>query len=607
MRIVGKILLWISGVLGVGLLVAAMWFWITPVGINNYVNKITIQLALGSPQTLTQLGVIDNTLLDFHSDELDDQTKAFEDKMTAKLRAAREGLDRYGPEGLEGQELLTYQITAWFLDDALRQAEFDADGYRVNQISGVTVDTPQFLTDAHVIQDARSVERYLSRLREFGRILREARVRVEEDRAKGVVPPDFVIDQALTGMRSFIAAGAAGNALVTTLPAKLDKLEGVDAAQRSAWLKQAESLVDHEVLPGYRAMIALFEDMRRTATHDAGIWRIPNGDKIYAAALKTNTTTDLTAEQIHTLGVEEVARIEAEMTAILTAQGYEKGTISERLRTLNEDPAQRFANTAAGRAQMLDYLKAIDARVMAVAPKFFATIPPQPLEIVRVPVYSQDSSPGGYYNPPALDGSRPGRFYINQKDTADNPKYSLATLMIHEGSPGHHFQLSAAQLIEGVPLLRKVMPFNAYAEGWALYAERIAKTDMGIYADDPLGDLGRLQAEMFRAVRLVVDTGLHAKRWSREQAIAYMVEKTGMSEAEVTREIERYVVWPGQATGYKVGQLALLKMRADAERELGAKFDLKAFHEVLLMNGAMPLGILEGLVRDWIATRKSAA
>ncbi len=607
MRIVGKILLWISGVLGVGLLVAAMWFWITPVGINNYVNKITIQLALGSPQTLTQLGVIDNTLLDFHSDELDDQTKAFEDKMTAKLRAAREGLDRYGPEGLEGQELLTYQITAWFLDDALRQAEFDADGYRVNQISGVTVDTPQFLTDAHVVQDARSVERYLSRLREFGRILREARVRVEEDRAKGVVPPDFVIDQALTGMRSFIAAGAAGNALVTTLPAKLDKLEGVDAAQRSAWLKQAESLVDSEVLPGYRAMIALFEDMRRTATHDAGIWRIPNGDKIYAAALKSNTTTDLTAEQIHTLGVEEVARIEAEMTAILTAQGYEKGTISERLRTLNEDPAQRFANTDAGRAQMLDYLKAIDARVMAVAPKFFATIPPQPLEIVRVPVYSQDSSPGGYYNPPALDGSRPGRFYINQKDTADNPKYSLATLMIHEGSPGHHFQLSAAQLIEGVPLLRKVMPFNAYAEGWALYAERIAKTDMGIYADDPLGDLGRLQAEMFRAVRLVVDTGLHAKRWSREQAIAYMVEKTGMSEAEVTREIERYVVWPGQATGYKVGQLALLKMRADAERELGAKFDLKAFHEVLLMNGAMPLGILEGLVRDWIATRKSAA
>ncbi|NDE01895.1 MAG: DUF885 domain-containing protein, partial [Gammaproteobacteria bacterium] len=413
MRLVGKVLLWVMGVLIVGVLAAALWFWVTPVGINNYVNKITVQLALNSPQTLTQLGLIDNTPLDFHSDKLDDQTKAFEDKMTAKLRAARAGLDRYGPEGLKGQELLTYKITAWFLDDALRLAEFDADGYRVNQISGVTVDTPQFLTDAHVIQDARSVERYLARLREFGRILREARVRVEEDRSKGVVPPDFIIDQALTGMRAFVAPGAAGNALVTTLPAKLDKLKGIDAAQRAAWLKQAESLVATEVLPGYRAMIALFEDMRRTATHDAGIWRIPNGEKIYAAALKSNTTTDLSAEQIHALGVEEVARIEAEMTVILTAQGYDKGTIAERLRALNEDPAQRFANTDEGRAQMLEYLKAIDARVMAVAPRFFATIPPQPLEIVRVPVYSQDSSPGGYYNPPALDGSRPGRFYIN--------------------------------------------------------------------------------------------------------------------------------------------------------------------------------------------------
>lgn len=254
---------------------------------------------------------------------------------------------------------------------------------------------------------------------------------------------------------------------------------------------------------------------------------------------------------------------------------------------------------------MLAYLKTIDARVMKVAPRFFSTIPPQPLEIVRVPVYSQDSSPGGYYNPPALDGSRPGRFYINQKNTADNPRFSLPTLMIHEGSPGHHFQLSAAQLIEGVPLMRKLVPFTAYAEGWALYAERLAKTDMGLYDDDRLGDLGRLQAEMFRAVRLVVDTGMHAKRWSREQAIAYMIENTGMTEAEVMREIERYVVWPGQATSYKVGQLAILRMRERAERELGQRFDIRGFHEVLLMNGGMPLDILEDAVNRWIAARRA--
>jgi uncharacterized protein (DUF885 family) len=268
------------------------------------------------------------------------------------------------------------------------------------------------------------------------------------------------------------------------------------------------------------------------------------------------------------------------------------------------DPAQNFPNTDEGRQQMLDYLREINDAVTAKAGDYFVTLPPQKLEVVRVPEYSQDSSPGGYYNPAALDGSRPGRFYINLKNTADNPRWTLPTLFYHEGVPGHHFQLSASQLIKHVPLLRKVSPFSAYSEGWALYAERIAKTDMNMYADDPLGDLGRLQAEMFRAVRLVVDTGMHAKHWSREQAIAYMLEKTGNTEDEVTREIERYVVWPGQATAYKTGQLAILRMRARAEQGLGDKFSLKAFHELVLGNGAMPLGIMDQTVDAWVAARK---
>lgn len=596
-----KILGWVAGVIAIGLVGASMWFWFTPVGLNNYVNKITIQLALVSPQMLTQIGVIDDTLLDFHSGKLDDQTKAFEDETLERLRKARAGLDRYGPEGLEGQELLTWQVTAWFFDNLIRQSEFEYSGYRVNQISGVMVDVPQFLTDGHVIKSERSAERYLSRLKEFGRVLRETKVRVEDDRLNGVVPPDFIIDRSLVGMRAFIAEGAAGNALVSTLPAKLDKVEGLSAADRSRMLAEATDIVQREIIPGYEAMIALFEDMRRGATADAGIWRLPKGEQIYAAALRSSTTTDLSAQQVHDIGLAEVARIEAEMLAILDAEGIQGATLAERMNQLNTRADQLFPNDEAGRAAMLEYLKAFDAKVMAVAPRFFKTIPPQPLEIVRVPVYSESSSPGGYYNPPALDGSRPGRFYINQKNTADNPKYGLPTLMVHEGAPGHHFQLSAAQLIEGVPVLRKLLPFGAYAEGWALYAERIAKTDMGLYDDDRLGDLGRLQAEMFRAVRLVVDTGLHAKRWTREQAIEYMVAKTGMTEAEVTREVERYVVWPGQATSYMVGQLAILRMRERAETALGPRFDLPAFHEVLLMNGAMPLEVLDRVVDDWIA------
>jgi uncharacterized protein (DUF885 family) len=605
MKRAGKILAWLGGLVVAGLAVASMWFWFTPVGLNNYVNKITLQLTIDSPQILSQLGFIDNTPFDFHSGKLEDRTRAHELEVLARLRKARAGLDKYGPEGLADQDLITWKTTAWFLDDLIRQAEIEHGGYRVNQISGVAVETPQFLTDTHVIRNERSMERYLSRLREFGRVLREERVRVEEDRAAGVVPPDFVLDQSLVGMRAFIAGGAAQNALVTTLPAKLEKVDSLTASQRQEFVRRAEELVAEEVIPGYQAMIALFEDMRPQATHDAGIWRVPGGDRIYAAALQSSTTTTMTADEIHALGLAEVDRIEREMTAILDAQGIPGATLAERIQSLNADPAQNFPNTDAGRQEMIAYLHRFNDRVMAEAPRYFRTIPPQPLEIVRVPEYSQDSSPGGYYNPPALDGSRPGRFYINQKDTADNPKWTLPTLMVHEGAPGHHFQLSAQQLIDGVPLLRKVLPFTAYAEGWALYAERVAKVDMGLYEADPLGDLGRLQAEMFRAVRLVVDTGMHARRWTREQSIDYMVAKTGKVPAEVTREIERYVVWPGQATGYKVGQLALLRLREQAERELGSKFDLSAFHEVVLLNGSMPLAVLEDVVHEWIREQRS--
>ena len=582
---------------------ASMWFWFTPVGVNNYINKVTFQLAIDSPELLTYLGAIDNTPLDFHSGKLADYTREEEERSIAKLRDARAGLDAYGPEELTGQELLTWKIAAWFFDDLLRQAELRYSGYRVNQISGVTVNMPQFLTDTHVIKNEKSARRYLSRLREFGRVLRETHARVIDDRANGVIPPDFVIEKALVGMNKFIAGGADNSPLVTTLGPKLDELEDVDEAAAAAFINDATQLVSSEVIPGYKAIISLFESMLPEATHDAGIWRLPHGEAIYAANLRSNTTTQYSPEEIHATGLAEVDRIEGEMLDILDSQGVMGDSFAQRIRVLMDDPAHQFPNTDEGRAEMIAYLEAFDQKVMAIAADYFVTIPPQPLEIVRVPEYSQDSSPGGYYSGPALDGSRPGRFYINQKDTADNPRWTLPTLMIHEGSPGHHFQISTSQLIEGVPLLRRLSPFNAFSEGWALYSERIAKTDMGLYDDDPLGDLGRLQAEMFRAVRLVVDTGMHAKRWSREQAIEYMTAKTGMTNEEVTREIERYVVWPGQATAYKTGQLALLEMRKDTEDALGERFSLKDFHEAVLMNGAMPLDILKETMADWATSQ----
>jgi len=603
MRLFKRLVVGALGLVVLAVTGAAFWFWITPVGVNNYVNKVSLQLATDSPELLTRLGMIDNTVLDFHSGKLGDYTKAGEEESLEKLRKARAGLDDYGPEGLEGQELLTWKIAAWFFDDILRQSEREYSGYRINQLGGVTVNMPEFLTDAHAIIDRRSAERYVARLNEFGRVLRESQERVIDDRENGVVPPDFIIESALVGMRKFVEGGATENVLVTTLPDRLAAVEELDEASRARLLQQAEDIVRDQVIPGYEGIIALFEDMALTANHDAGIWRLPEGEAIYRDRLRSSTSTDYSPDEIHVTGLAEVARIALEMHAIRDQQGIPEGPLAERVQVVMADPSQQFANTDAGRAEMIDYLKDFDAKVMARAEEFFITIPPQPLEIVRVAPEREDGSPGGYYSAPALDGSRPGRFYINQKSTEDNPRWKLPTLMIHEGAPGHHFQISASQLIEDVPFLRRLSPFTAFTEGWALYSERIGKTDMGLYDDDPLGDLGRLQAEMFRAVRLVVDTGLHARRWSREQAIDYMVTNTGMTEAEVTREIERYAVIPGQATAYKTGQLAILDARARAEAALGDRFDLREFHELVLMNGAMPLALLEEQVDAWTAAQ----
>ena len=595
----------LGGIIVLGALGGYVWFWGAPVGVNNYINKASLKMATDSPELLTFMGMIDNTPLDFHSGKLADYTKAQEDKSLEKLKAAQEGLAKYGPDGLEGQELLSWKITHWFFEDLLNDAKLEYSGYPISQLSGPTVNLPQFLTDTHAIESPKSIERYLSRVDEFGRVLGEMRTRVEDHRDNGVVAPDFIIEKVLVGLRSFIEGGAAENPLVKTLPARLDKVEGLSDDQKADYVARAQELVQTKIIPGYEAMIGLHEELLKTANSDAGIWRLPDGDKIYAAALRSNTTTDYTADEIHETGLSEVARIEAEIDVILTGENLTDGTVTERVQALMQDPAHIFPNTDEGRADMIAFLEEINTHIMSKAGEYFITLPPQDLEILRVPEYSQDSSPGGYYNGPSLDGKRPGRFYINLKDTADNPKWTLPTLLYHEAAPGHHFQISRAMLIKKVPILRKMSPFTAYTEGWALYAERIAAQDMGLYEGKPLWDLGRLQAEMFRAVRLVVDTGLHHKRWSREQAIEYMMSKTGMTEAEVTREIERYIVWPGQATAYKTGQLAILDMRAKAETALGAEFNLRNFNEMILENGAMPLGILSEVVDEWIEKTKA--
>jgi uncharacterized protein (DUF885 family) len=423
----------------------------------------------------------------------------------------------------------------------------------------------------------------------------------------GVVLPPSLLEKSIIVLDDTIRPAPAESPLVTTFVERMKKAGNIDAATQAKLRDAAIAAVTTGVYPAYQRMReALVAERPKTAGVAAGVGRLPDGAAYYQAMLKQFTTTDYTAEEIHALGLAEVARIQAEMDALLASQGFTEGTVAERMLALGKDPRYLVPNNDEGRAQLLERYRAILTDLDARMPEYFSTLPKGKLAVERVPVSAEKGSGGAYYNPAAMDGSRQGTFFANLRDTAETPTWSMKTLAVHEGIPGHHFQIATALELEGLPLIRQQTLYSAYAEGWALYAERLA-AEIGFYKDDPLGDLGRLQAELFRAARLVVDTGLHAKDWTREQAIAYLVDTTGTAESDSTSEVERYMGLPGQACAYKVGQLKILELREKAKAELGPKFVLKDFHTVVLENGGVPLGVLERLVDEWIAEVKATA
>jgi uncharacterized protein (DUF885 family) len=422
-----------------------------------------------------------------------------------------------------------------------------------------------------------------------------------------VVLPPALLEKSLVVIGDTVAPPPEESPLVTTFVERMAKAKDLDPKLQAQLRTEAVAAVKTSVYPAYERMKAALIAERPKAEGTAdGVGRLPDGAAYYQSMLRQFTTTDYTPEQVHALGLAEVARIDAEMDALLDSQGLTDGTVAERMAALATDPRFLLPNTDEGRAALLAKYNAILDDMNARMPEYFRTVPPGKLAVERVPVSAEKGSARAYYSPAAMDGSRAGTFYANLRDTGETPTWGMKTLAYHEGIPGHHFQIATAQGLKGLPLLRQQPIYTAYAEGWALYAERLA-AEIGLYAEDPFGDLGRLQAEMFRAVRLVVDTGLHAKGWTREQAIAYMVDTAGMGESEVTSEVERYMALPGQACAYKVGQIKILELRERARAALGAGFSLKDFHTVVLENGAVPLTVLERLVDEWIAGVAGAA
>jgi uncharacterized protein (DUF885 family) len=582
--------------------------WGTPLRFKDLLVRQAAEQVLDSPQLMTTIGMIDGAWYDFSSDKLDAYSLKSRDEKFARIRRFDAELAAWDRNKLSDQDKLSYDIVRWGNARALADAKYpwlgaDNKLYPVEQAFGIQKQLINFLLSTHQIKNARLARHYVARLKAIGPVIDAVREDIRRQAGLGVIAPDFIIDHSVDQMKALIAPVPRANPLVTHLTEKIAAI-GLDSEDGNELVAEATAAVSSIVYPAYRRLIAEELELRKRATHDAGIWRLKGGSEYYADQLKLLTSTDMTPDQIHAYGLSEVARISAEMDAILRSVGLTEGTVGERMIQLMADTRFHYADNDTGRAAQLARYRQILGRVEVMLPKYFTHIPKIPLEVERVPVFAEKGSPGAYYERPSLDGSRPGIFFANLRDTRETPMWAMPTLAYHEGVPGHHLQIATATEISDLPYQRRLAYFPGFSEGWALYAEYLAK-DMGLYANDPYGDLGRLQSELFRAVRLVVDTGIHAKRWSREQAIDYMRKTTGSAESEVTAEVERYVVWPGQACAYKVGMKIILDLRQKAQVELGRKFDLREFHAVVLENGAMPLWLLQRNVDQWIAAKRA--
>jgi len=575
-----------------------------------------------APEAATELGVSEDiagegylTRLGGYGFAAHQAARTMNEEFLQELR----GFDR---AALSGTALITYDVLKNAYDTAARRDQFDFGGatpfgaglpnsgdswamtpYFMTQLTGPHLALPRMLMTQHPIDSAEHIEAYLARLGEMSRALDEAGETFSTDAGIGVAPPRFAVEGILTSLRNFTGGPAAGHPLVVTLKEKMAGVDGLSDDEREAYAARAARLVEEGVYPAYERLASQVELALDQTNNDAGVWRLgEEGEAYYQLALTAYGAGFKSGDDVHELGLSEVARISAEMDGLLKSIGLQNGSVAARMETLAEREDNLYPNTDEGREELLASLRGQVAAVLARSGDWFGRLPDTKVEVRRIPVHEQDSSPGGYYTGPSLDGARPGVYWINLKNTADNPKHSLKSLTYHEAVPGHHFQTAYQRSITDMPIMRNMLGYSEYAEGWALYAEALAK-EMGMYEGDPEGDLGRLQAELFRAARLVVDTGLHHKQWTREEAIDYMVGVTGETRASITREIERYAVVPGQACAYKLGMLKIQELRAKAEEELGDKFDIRDFHDTILSIGDAPLPVMEATINAWIKSK----
>ena len=464
--------------------------------------------------------------------------------------------------------------------------------YAVAQNTGSFVETPDFLDSNHKVENGADADAYLARLEAYAANLDGETQRLRHDAGIGVIAPAFLLDKTLAQMARVQGQPVDQWVPVASIARRTQDMAGDHAARAAA-------IVRDKVAPALARQVAELQRHRAAATMDAGVWKLPQGEEYYAWALRAGTTTRMTPDEVHALGLDQLAALQSEMDGLLKRLGMSKGTVGERMTAMGKDPRYLFPNDDAGRAQILSYIDGRLADIRTRLPRAFATLVPAKLIVKRVPVEIEAGAPGAYAGAGTIDGSVPGNYYTNLRDTSIWPRYSLPTLCYHEGIPGHIWQ---GEYTYKLPLIRSLLAFNAYSEGWALYAEQLGD-ELGAYDGDVAGRLGYLQSIAYRCCRLVVDTGLHAKRWTRDQAIHWFATTNGSTVEDVQGEVDRYCAWPGQACGYKVGHGEIVRLRARAQQALGSKFDFRLFNDTVVKGGGVPMTVLAANVDAWVKGR----
>lgn len=526
--------------------------------------------------------------------------KYAEDRNKAKRRLG--DLKKIDPSSLDEDTRLSYDLYLQKQENILEDYDFRFYNYPVNQMFGYHAELPAFLINMHRIDSVSDAEAYISRLKGIPKVMEDVIGNLKIREQNGIMPPIFVFDRVLESSRNVIKGKPFGksvenSAFLEDFKSKIDDLE-ISQKKNKELISKVETALTKEVKPAYQNLIVFLETQQKRANSDAGAWKFPKGEEFYANALKRTTTTNLSANEIHEIGLSEVARIHAEMEKIKKDVGF-KGTLQDFFEFMRKDEQFYYANDSTGRKKYLTEAKNIISTMKDDLDKLFLTKPEAELIVKAVEPFREKNAGKAFYQQPAKDGSRPGTYYANLYDMSAMPTYQMEALAYHEGIPGHHMQIAIAQELEEIPQFRKFSFYTAYVEGWGLYSELLPK-EIGYYKD-PYSDFGRLAMELWRSCRLVVDTGIHAKKWTREEGIAYYKENTPNAESDCIKMVERHIVMPGQATAYKIGMNKILELRENAKEELGQDFDIREFHDVILLDGAVPLNILEEKVDNWIS------